>query len=57
MQAYFAIAAPTVAAYGGKFIARCPGEVLFGELAHKAMVLIEFPDKDAAQRWYASPKY
>jgi len=57
MQEYGAAAGPTVAAHGGKVVARGPSEVMFGENAHKAMVVIEFPDRDAARRWYASPEY
>jgi uncharacterized protein (DUF1330 family) len=57
LQAYGALAAPTLVAYGGKFVARGPCEVLSGEHAHKVMVVLEFPDKDAARRWYNSPEY
>jgi uncharacterized protein (DUF1330 family) len=57
MQAYSALAAPTLAAYGGKFIARGPCEVLAGSHEHKVLVVLEFPDKASAQRWYASPEY
>ena len=57
LQAYGALAVPTLAAYGGKFVARGPSEVLAGEHAHKVMVVLEFQDKDAAKRWYNSPEY
>lgn len=57
MQAYGAAAGPTLAAFGGKLVARGPAESLAGEHAHKLMVVLEFPDKDAARRWYASPAY
>jgi uncharacterized protein (DUF1330 family) len=57
MQAYSAAAGPTLTAFGGKFVARGPVEVLSGEHGHKVMVVIEFPDKDAARRWYASAEY
>lgn len=57
MQEYGAAAGPTVIAHGGKVVARGPSEVLAGENAHKAMVIIEFPDRETARRWYASPEY
>lgn len=57
MQAYAALAGPTLATYGGKLAARGPSEALAGEHTHKLMVLLEFPDKEAARRWYNSPEY
>lgn len=57
MQAYGALAGPTFAAYGGKLVTRGPSEALAGEHQHKLLVLLEFPDKDAARRWYGSPEY
>ncbi len=57
MAAYGAAAAPTLAAFGGKFAARGPSEALAGEHGHKIMAVLEFPDRDAARRWYASPEY
>lgn len=57
MQAYGAAAGPTLAAFGGEFVTRGPSEVLSGESAHKIAVVLKFPDKDAARRWYASPAY
>jgi uncharacterized protein (DUF1330 family) len=57
MQAYGAAAGPTLAAFGGKLAARGPAEALAGEHSHKLMVVLEFPDKDSARRWYASPAY
>ena len=52
-------AAPgAVAAGGGRFIAR-GGElaVLEGDWHPKRLVLLEFPDLDAAKRFYESPAY
>lgn len=47
-----------VAAAGGRFIAR-GGElaVLEGDWQPKRLVLLEFPDLDAAKRFYNSPEY
>ncbi len=47
-----------VAAGGGRFIAR-GGElvVLEGDWQPKRLVLLEFPDLDAAKRFYESPEY
>ncbi len=47
-----------VAAGGGRFIAR-GGElaVLEGDWRPKRLVLLEFPDLEAAQRFYGSPVY
>ncbi len=57
LQAYSALASQTLANYGGKFAARGPCEVLAGDHAHKVLVVLEFPDKESARRWYASPEY
>jgi len=44
--------------YGGRFVVRGGNpEALEGELASRRVVLIEFPDKAAAKRFYASPEY
>ncbi|MGN6869621.1 MAG: DUF1330 domain-containing protein [Solirubrobacteraceae bacterium] len=47
-----------VAAGGGRFIVR-GGElaVLEGDWQPKRLVLLEFPDLDAAKRFYESPEY
>jgi uncharacterized protein (DUF1330 family) len=47
-----------VEAGGGRFIAR-GGEVaiLEGDWQPKRLVLLEFPDLDAAKRFYESPEY
>jgi uncharacterized protein (DUF1330 family) len=47
-----------VAAAGGHFIAR-GGElaVLEGDWQPKRLVLLEFPDLEAAKRFYESPEY
>ena len=47
-----------VAAHGGRFIARGgTQETLEGDWAPKRLVIIEFPDLDAARGWYESDEY
>jgi uncharacterized protein (DUF1330 family) len=51
-------AAKTVADHGGRYLATAATpEVFEGEPAVKSLVLIEFPDIDAARAWYDSPAY
>jgi len=49
---------PTLAAFEGKFIAR-GGKytVLEGKWEHPRTVIIEFPNREAAEAWYKSPEY
>ena len=46
----------TVAPHGGKWLAQGSGEVIEGAWPG-AVVLMEFPSRDAAQAWYRSPEY
>jgi uncharacterized protein (DUF1330 family) len=57
-ERYKAAAPETIAAYGGRYVAR-GGElaVLEGEWQPPRVVLLEFDDLAAAKRWYASPEY
>lgn len=57
-ERYKAASPGAVAAGGGRFLAR-GGElaVLEGDWRPSRVVLIEFEDLEAAQRWYASPVY
>lgn len=55
---YKLLAPPAIAAYGGRYIARGGAtEVLEGSWAPKRLVLLEFPDADAARRWWSSEEY
>ena len=48
----------TIEAFGGKFIARGGSLTLLeGEWKHPRVVIIEFPSREAAEAWYASPEY
>lgn len=47
-----------IAAYGGKFLVRGGAlTVLEGEWNLPRLVVIEFPNREAAEAWYHSPEY
>lgn len=49
---------PTLAAFGGTFVVRGGHlTVLEGDWPHQRTVIIEFPSREAAEGWYASPAY
>jgi len=51
-------AAASIAQYGGRYLIRGGAfEVLEGEWTPRAIVMVEFPDMEAAQVWYRSPEY
>jgi len=56
---YAGAAGPAVAKFGGKYLVR--GGAIEGlenfEDEGKRIVILEFPDMDAARAWYASPEY
>lgn len=55
---YRMLAAPSVEQYGGRYIVRGgASEVLEGDRVPQRLVVLEFPDADAARRWYHSPEY
>lgn len=55
---YKKLAPPTVAAYGGKYLARGGRtEILEGEWMPKRLVILEFESVDRAKQWLDSPKY
>lgn len=50
--------ADLVPAHGGRFLARGGDvEVLEGEWRPGRLVIMEFPDREAARSWYDSPEY
>ena len=56
--AYRPLAAASVAAHGGKFLARGGAvDSLEGGWAPHRIVIIEFPSMAAARAWYDSPDY
>ena len=55
---YKARAGPSVEQYGGTYIVRGgEWEVLEGERVPNRVVVLEFPDAEAARRWYTSSEY
>jgi uncharacterized protein (DUF1330 family) len=55
---YRPLAAASVEQYGGRYIVRGgASEVLEGDRVPHRLVVLEFPDADAARRWYHSPEY
>jgi uncharacterized protein (DUF1330 family) len=56
---YGAAAAKLVAQFGGKYVLRAPGaELLEGAFGGGASVVIsEWPDREAAKRFWNSPEY
>lgn len=57
-RAYLAAAPATIEAYGGRYVARGGTiDVIEGDWHPHAVVIAEFPDREAVARWYASPEY
>jgi uncharacterized protein (DUF1330 family) len=57
-ESYRPLAAESVASFGGRFLVRGgKADLLEGEPAPERVVVIEFPNADAARRWYFSPEY
>lgn len=55
---YRPLAAASIAASGGRFVVRGGAvELLEGEPRPERVVVIEFPDAEAARRWYRSQDY
>jgi uncharacterized protein (DUF1330 family) len=57
-EAYRTLAAPSIAAYGGSYLVRGGAvSVLEGDRKPTTLVVVEFPDRTSAERWYASAEY
>lgn len=55
---YRRLVTPTLAKFGGRFIARGGRiEVLEGDWHPGRLVILEFPSVDAAREWWNSPEY
>ena len=55
---YRRLVGPTLAKYGGRFIARGGAiEVLEGGWHPGRLVILEFPSTDRAREWWNSPEY
>ncbi|WP_454814962.1 DUF1330 domain-containing protein [Labrys neptuniae] len=57
-NAYVWLAPATIEKYGGRYLAR-GGSVqnMEGNWSPRLIVLVEFPDREAVEAWYASPEY
>jgi uncharacterized protein (DUF1330 family) len=57
-EQYKQLAAPTVAAYGGRYLVRGgTSETLEGGWKPSRFVILEFPDADAGRAWLHSSEY
>ena len=57
-EEYKQLAAPTVTAYGGRYLVRGGAvEVLEGDWVPKRFVILEFESVARAKEWWASPEY
>ena len=55
---YKRLAAPTVALYGGKYVARGGyTETLEGDWSPKRLVILQFENVERAKAWLNSPEY
>ena len=57
-EIYRAIAAKTIAAYGGRYLIRGgAADLAEGSLPAKTIIVVEFPTMERLRDWYASPEY
>jgi uncharacterized protein (DUF1330 family) len=57
-EEYKKLAAPTVAAYGGRYVVRGgAAETLEGDWIPRRLVVLEFESVADARRWWDSPEY
>jgi uncharacterized protein (DUF1330 family) len=57
-EEYRTVAPAAIARYGGRYLVRGGATtVLEGEWQPNRIVVLEFPDADAARRFYDSPEY
>jgi uncharacterized protein (DUF1330 family) len=57
-ERYKQLAPPSIAAYGGRYVARGGAtEVLEGSWQPKRFVILEFPSAARARAWWSSPEY
>jgi uncharacterized protein (DUF1330 family) len=57
-ERYKQMAAPAVAAYGGRYLVRGGAtQTLEGSWAPSRLVILEFPTAQAGQAWWSSPEY
>jgi uncharacterized protein (DUF1330 family) len=57
-ERYKQLAPPSIAKYGGRYLARGgTTTTLEGDWSPARLVILEFTDADTARRWWASPEY
>ena len=57
-EEYKRLAPPSIAAYGGRYVARGGATtVLEGEWRPTRLVILEFPTAERARAWWGSPEY
>ena len=57
-ETYKKAAPPSIAKFGGRYIARGGALTLLeGDWRPNRIVILEFPDAETARRWYESPEY
>ena len=57
-QRYKALAPPSIAVYGGRYVVRGgPCEILEGTWQPPRLVVLEFPTPAQAKAWWSSPEY
>ncbi len=57
-ERYKAMAPPSIAMYGGRYIVRGAAvHCLEGDWSPPRLVVLEFPDAEKAGAWWASPEY
>lgn len=57
LEEYAEKSAPLLGEYGGTIIFRGPVDQLTGDSKFDKAVILEFPNSDAAKKWYDSPEY
>lgn len=57
-ESYKKMSPASIQKFGGRFVVRGgPIEILEGEFEHERIVVISFPDGNAARKWYDSTDY
>jgi uncharacterized protein (DUF1330 family) len=57
-ERYRSMVLPSIHAFGGRFIVRGgPIETLEGAWKPSRLAILEFPNRDRARAWWASPEY
>lgn len=57
-ERYKALAPPSIAAYGGRYLVRgSAATILEGDREPARLVVLEFPSAERARAWWSSPEY